>query len=65
MIVVAAEADDDRIHAVTSRILEMLDRLGDVHPSFAAFNPYTAWRNVPTPMHLAAARAYRDFGYLG
>lgn len=65
VIVVAAEAEDDRIHAVTTRILETLDRLGDVHPSLAAFNPYTAWRNVPAPMHPGAARAYRDFGYLG
>ena len=65
MIVVAAEAEDDLIHAVTSRILETLDRLGDVHPSLAAFNPYTAWRNVPIPMHPAAAQAYRDLGYLG
>jgi hypothetical protein len=31
----------------------------------AASNPYTAWRNVPAPVHRAAAMAYRDCGYLG
>jgi len=65
VIVVSAEADDDLVHGVTSRILERSDRLLDVHPSLAAFNPYTAWRNVPAPMHPAAAKAYRDRGYLG
>lgn len=65
VIVVAAEAEDDRVYAVTSRILETLDRRDEVHPSLAAYNPYTAWRNVPVPTHPGAARAYRDFGYLG
>ncbi len=65
VIVVAAEAEHDLVYEITRRILEQRDRLGDVHPSLAAFNPYTAWRNVPTPMHAAAAQAYRDLGYLG
>jgi uncharacterized protein len=64
VIVVAAEADGDLVYAITRRILEKLDRVNDVHPSLAAFNPYIAWRNVPAPMHPAAARAYRDCGYL-
>jgi TRAP transporter TAXI family solute receptor len=64
VIVVAAEAEDDLVYAITRRILETIDRAADVHPSLAAFNPYTAWRNVPAPMHLAAADAYRDCGYL-
>jgi uncharacterized protein len=64
VIVVAAEAEDELIYTITRRILEKIDRLADVHPSLAAFNPYTAWRNVPTPMHRAAARAYRNCGYL-
>jgi TRAP transporter TAXI family solute receptor len=64
VIVVAAEADNELVYAITRRILDRIDRLADVHPSLAAFNPYTAWRNVPTPMHAAAARAYRDCGFL-
>jgi uncharacterized protein len=64
VIVVAAEAQDDLVYAITRRILEKIDRLADVHPSLAGFNPYTAWRNVPVPMHPAAAHAYRDCGYL-
>lgn len=64
VIVVAAETEDDLVYAITRRILENIDRLPDLHPSLAAFNPYTAWRNVPTPMHPAAAHAYRDRGYL-
>jgi TRAP transporter TAXI family solute receptor len=64
VIVVAAEAEDDLVYAITRRILDKVDHLADVHPSLAAFNPYTAWRNVPTPLHPAAAHAYRDCGYL-
>jgi TRAP transporter TAXI family solute receptor len=64
VIVVSAQAPDDLVYAITDRVLETSDRLLDVHPSLAAFNPYTAWRNVPAPMHPAAARAYRDRGYL-
>jgi TRAP transporter TAXI family solute receptor len=64
VIVVAAKAEDDLVYAITRRILGKIDRLADVHQSLAAFNPYTAWRNVPTPMHPAAAQAYRDCGFL-
>jgi TRAP transporter TAXI family solute receptor len=63
VIVVSAEAEDEVVYAVTRRILENVDP--GIHPSLAAFNPYTAWRNVPAPMHPAAAMAYRDCGYLG
>ena len=65
VIVASAQAPDELVYAVTCRILETSDQLLDVHPSLAAFNPYTAWRNVPAPMHPAAAQAYRERGYLG
>jgi hypothetical protein len=64
VIVVGAEVDDETVEGATRRILE-LDHRREIHPCLAGFNPYTAWRNVPTPMHPAAARAYRDLGYLG
>jgi len=63
VIVVSADTEDELVYAVTRRILENVDP--EVHPSLAAFNPYTAWRNVPAPMHPAASMAYRDCGYLG
>lgn len=63
VIVVSADAEDELVYAVTRRILEKVDP--EVHPSLATFNPYTAWRNVPAPMHPAASMAYRDCGYLG
>jgi len=65
VIVVSADADDAFVASITGRILDTSERLIDVHPSLAAFNPYTAWRNVPAPMHPAAAQAYRERGYLG
>lgn len=39
-------------------------RLPAVHPSLAGFNPATAWRNVPAPLHPGAARAYREAGFM-
>ncbi|HWK28252.1 MAG TPA: TAXI family TRAP transporter solute-binding subunit [Solirubrobacter sp.] len=65
VIVVAAEADDELVHAVTGRLLDTVGRADAIHPSLAAFNPDTAWRNVPVPVHPAAARAYRERGHLG
>jgi uncharacterized protein len=63
VIVVSADTEAELVYAVTRRILEKVDP--KVHPSLAGFNPYTAWRNVPAPMHPAASMAYRDCGYLG
>jgi uncharacterized protein len=64
VIVVSANLDEELAYLTTRRILEEIDSLPDIHPSLADFNPFTAWRSVPAPLHPGAARAYRDFGYL-
>ncbi|WP_407565080.1 TAXI family TRAP transporter solute-binding subunit [Streptomyces sp. 184] len=64
VLVVSADLADDTAYALTRLLLGALVRLPDVHPSLAAFNPNTAWRNVPAPLHPGAARAYREAGFM-
>lgn len=64
VIVAAADLDERTGYDITRALIGQLDRFAEIHPSLTAFNPYTAWRSVPAPLHLGAARAYRDAGYL-
>jgi TRAP transporter TAXI family solute receptor len=64
VLVVSAELADDTAYALTRLLLGDLGRLPGVHPSLAGFNPATAWRNVPAPLHPGAARAYREAGFM-
>jgi glycine hydroxymethyltransferase len=64
VFVCAATLDEDLAHRITVALLTAGDRLADVHPSLARFNPRTAWRNTPAPLHPGAARAYRELGLL-
>ncbi|MFF0725835.1 TAXI family TRAP transporter solute-binding subunit [Streptomyces sp. NPDC004134] len=64
VLVVSAQLAQDTAYALTRLLLGGLGRLPGVHPSLAAFNPATAWRNVPAPLHPGAARAYREAGFM-
>jgi len=64
VIVAPADLEEQAAHDITRTLLNQIDRFADIHPSLTAFNPYTAWRSVPAPVHPGAARAYRDAGYL-
>lgn len=64
VLVVSAELADGTAYALTRLLLGALDGLPAVHPSLAGFNPATAWRNVPAPLHPGAGRAYREAGFM-
>jgi len=64
VFVVSADVPDTAAYEVTSLLLANSADLPEVHPSLAGFNPYTAWRNVPAPVHPGAAHAYRDLGFM-
>ncbi|WP_181789119.1 TAXI family TRAP transporter solute-binding subunit [Streptomyces phytophilus] len=64
VLVVSADLPDGTAYALTRLLLGALGRLPGVHPSLAGFNPATAWRNVPAPLHPGAARAYREAGFM-
>ncbi|WP_326794472.1 TAXI family TRAP transporter solute-binding subunit [Streptomyces sp. NBC_01808] len=64
VLVVAADLAPGTAYALTRLLLGARDHLPAAHPSLALFNPATAWRNVPAPLHPDAARAYREAGFM-
>jgi TRAP-type uncharacterized transport system substrate-binding protein len=64
VFVISADVEEAAAFEVTRLLLENLDALPDVHPSLADVNPYTAWRDVPAPVHPGAARAFRELGFM-
>jgi TRAP transporter TAXI family solute receptor len=63
-IVVSADLPDTAALEITRLLLGNPQRLAEIHPSLDRFNPFTAWRNVPAPIHPGAARAYREMGFM-
>ena len=64
VFVAAADLDFDYAYRITSALLANQEQLPSVHESFAAFNPYTAWRNTPAALHPGAAQAFREHGFM-
>lgn len=64
VIVISAAVADDTAYEVTRLLLANPYRLANIHPSLGRVNPFTAWRNVPAPVHPGAARAYRKMGFM-
>ncbi len=52
------------VYAVTRTLLQRREELPDIHPSLASFDPWSAWRNLPAPMHPGASRAFRELGFM-
>ncbi|TPJ64843.1 TAXI family TRAP transporter solute-binding subunit [Mesorhizobium sp. B2-7-1] len=64
VLVVSSGASVDDMQAITRTLLEHRQKLPRIHPSLAALNPRTAWRNVPAPMHPGASRAFQELGFM-
>jgi TRAP transporter TAXI family solute receptor len=64
VVVAAADLPHDVAFEITRLLLGNPYRLADIHPSLSRLNPFTAWRNVPVPVHPGAARAYRELGFM-
>jgi TRAP-type uncharacterized transport system substrate-binding protein len=45
-------------------LLARRGQLASVHASLVDFDPKTAWKNSPAPLHPGAARAYRELGFM-
>ena len=55
---------DDAVYAITKSICENADQLPQIHKSMRIFNPKTAWKNMPAPLHPGAEKYYKEAGYL-
>jgi len=56
--------DADVAYEITKIICENKDRLPAIHKSMAVFNPATAWKDMPAPLHPGAIRYYKEMGYM-
>jgi uncharacterized protein len=64
VIVAAADLPDDIAFEITRQLLGNPYGLAEIHPGLSHLNAFTAWRNVPVPVHPGAARAYRELGFM-
>lgn len=64
VIVISAAVADAAALEITRLLLENPRRLAEIHPSLGRLNPFTAWRDVPAPVHPGAARAYWELGFM-
>ncbi len=64
VIICHKSVDPDVIYEITKIISENKDRLPAIHKILGAFNPPTAWKGMPAPLHPGAMRYYKEMGYL-
>ncbi|MCC7427757.1 MAG: TAXI family TRAP transporter solute-binding subunit [Alphaproteobacteria bacterium] len=64
IIMVSADVPADFVYRFTRTLLENRGRFTQIHASMKDFNPGTAWRNQPVPLHPGAERAYRELGFM-
>ena len=51
-------------YRITKIICENMSRLPSIHKSMTVFDPATAWKDLPAPLHPGAARYYKEKGYM-
>ena len=62
VLMISADVVEDHAYRIATILLKRHARLAAKHPCLASFDPRTAWRHAPAPLHPGAERAYRDFG---
>jgi len=62
--IVHKSVPDDAVYAITKAICENEGRLPDIHKSMHIFDPKTAWKNMPAPLHPGAEKYYKEMGYM-
>ena len=63
-VVASADLDEDVVYDVVSAIFANLDRVRAAHPAFQRLEPKVMLRGLAAPLHLGAARFYRERGWL-
>jgi uncharacterized protein len=61
--VTAADVPERLAYEIAKPLITHRDQLAAIKASMADFNPKTAWRNPPAPIHPGALRAYREMGF--
>jgi TRAP transporter TAXI family solute receptor len=63
-IIAHKSLDADVAYKIVKIICENKDRLPAVHKSMGVFDPATAWKDLPAPLHPGAERYYKEMGYM-
>jgi TRAP transporter TAXI family solute receptor len=63
IFMIGADLPERLAYEVAKTLITHRDQLGAINASMADFNPKTAWRNPPAPIHPGALRAYREAGF--
>jgi TRAP transporter TAXI family solute receptor len=63
-IIVHKSMDPDVVYEITKIVCENSNRLPSIHKSMEVFNPATAWKDMPAPLHPGAIRYYKEMGYM-
>ena len=64
IVLISADVGDAVVYKLLETLLKNPARLAAVDPSLAGFDPSTAWRDLPVPLHPGAARAYHELGFM-
>ncbi len=55
---------EDAAYKIIKIICENKSRLPSIHKSMGVFDPATAWKDLPAPLHPGAAKYYKEKGYM-
>jgi len=63
-LIVHKSLSDELAYKITKIVCESKDRLPSIHKSMEVFEPSTAWKDQPVPLHPGAIRYYKEMGYM-
>jgi TRAP transporter TAXI family solute receptor len=63
-IIVSAAMSDDLAYTITKTINDNVDRVRNLHPSLAHYDPSKGWLHLGLALHPGAERYYREQGWL-
>jgi TRAP transporter TAXI family solute receptor len=64
VLMVHKDVSPEVVYQITKIINENASRLPAIHKSMMDYNPDTAWKDLPAPLHPGAARYYKEKGFL-
>jgi uncharacterized protein len=63
IFMIGADVPERLAYEIAKTLITHREQLAAINASMADFNPKTAWRNPPAPIHPGALRAYREAGF--
>jgi len=64
VIMVHKSIEPKVVYEITKIVCEIKDRLPSIHKSMEVFDPATAWKDMPGPLHPGAMQYYKEKGYM-